>query len=143
MALTATLIVGSVGCLIFQLFPEAVIGIFGQADELYNEFAVRCMKTITVLIFVMGMQILSSVYYQAVGKPIKAIILALSRQLLFMIPAILILPKFLGLDGAMYAFPVSDCAALILSTTLFVFEMKHLNGKIRDQQLAEGAAVRA
>lgn len=132
--LAVVFVIGLAGTFIFQTFPEQVISIFGQEDNpLYQEFAVLCIQTISRFIFVMGMQMLSSVYYQAVGKPVKAIVLALSRQILFMIPALLILPRFFGLNGAMYAFNVSDICALILSATLFVFEMRGLNRLIAAQ----------
>lgn len=126
--LATVLVIGFAGWFVFQTFPEQVMSIFGQEDNpLYQEFAVIAIQTISRFIFVMGVQMLSSVYYQAVGKPVKAIILALSRQILFMVPMLFILPRFFGLTGVLYAFNVSDLCSLALSAILLVFELRGLN----------------
>ncbi len=134
--LVTVLVIGFIGWFIFQTFPETVMSIFGQGNTpLYQEFAVISIRTISRFIFVMGVQMLSSVYYQAVGKPIKAIVLALSRQILFMVPMLFILPQFFGLFGVLYAFNVSDLCSLALSVALLIFEMRGLNKLVAQEGL--------
>jgi Na+-driven multidrug efflux pump len=131
-ALIVCTAIGVCGMLILQTFPQQIINIFGQEDELYNEFAVMCMKNMTIFIFVMSVQMVATVYFQAVGKPIGAMILSLSRQILFMIPSLLILPIFFGIKGVMWSFPVSDIFAVTLGTIMLTSEMKKLNKLIRE-----------
>lgn len=132
-ALTACVTIGFIGMLCLQSFPNQIISIFGQESELYNEFAVMCLKNMTIFIFVMGVQMVAGVYYQSVGKPMVALILSLSRQVLFMIPALLILPIFFGIKGVMWSFPVSDVFSVALAIIMLVMEMRKLNQVIAQQ----------
>lgn len=125
--LISCITVGFIGMLILQCFPQQIVSIFGQESELYNQFAVMCMKNMTVFIFVMGVQMVATVYFQAVGKPVGATILSLSRQILFMIPSLLILPIFFGIRGVMLAFPVSDVFAVALGAIMLFAEMRKLS----------------
>lgn len=126
-----------IGFLVFQFAPQVVINLFGQEDVLYNEFAQKCFKTFLLACFVIGFQITSSIFFQSIGKPIKSAILSLSRQVLFLIPASIILSKFLGVDGVLWAGPVADSCACMLSATFITFELRHLNKKITDTHTAE------
>lgn len=119
--------------LIFQLFPQQIISLFGQENDLYNEFAVMSIKNITIFIFVMGVQMVASVYFQSIGKPIGAAILSLSRQIIFMIPAMYILPIFFGIKGVMWSFPLADISSVILGAIMLSFEMRRLNKNIKQQ----------
>ena len=131
-----TFLVGVVGCFIFQTFPQQIINIFGQESALYNEFAVMCLRNMTLLIFVMGIPMMSGTYFQSVGKPIKAVILSLSRQVIFQIPIMLILPIFIGITGVMYTYPLADIASITLATILLLREMKFLREKEREEAQA-------
>lgn len=68
----------------------------------------------------------ASNYYQAIGKPKKSMLLGLSRQVLMLIPAFLILPKFMGLEGVWLAGPIADGIAVILSGIIIIREMRTL-----------------
>ena len=126
----STTIVGAIGTVCLQVFPQQIISIFGQEDALYNEFAVMAMRNMTFLIFILGVQMTASVYFQAVGKPKGSVLISLSRQILFMIPLLFILPGFLGIKGVMFAFPGADIASVILCSTLLIREIKTLNRMI-------------
>ncbi len=133
-----TFVVGCVGWIVLQTFPSQIISIFGQESALYNEFAVMCCKNMTIMIFVMGIPMMAGVYFQAVGKPMQAVVLSLSRQILFTMPLMVILPLFLGVVGIMYAYPLADCFSITLATILLLREMKHLKQLEKDQKtLAE------
>lgn len=129
-----TFVVGCAGWLVLQNFPSQIISIFGQESALYNEFAVMCCKNMTLMIFVMGIPMMAGVYFQAVGKPMQAVVLSLSRQVLFTMPLMVILPLFWGVTGIMYAYPLADCFSITLATILLLREMKHL--RQLEQELA-------
>lgn len=131
-AMISCVVIGFLGMLCLQSFPNQIISIFGQESDLYNEFAVMCLKNMTIFIFVMGVQMVAGVYYQAVGKPVGALLLSLSRQVLFMIPCFLILPIFFGIKGVMWSFPVSDILSVTMAAIMLTVEMRKLNQMIRE-----------
>ncbi len=125
-SMIAGTVIGLIGTAMLQLFPQQFISIFGQEDALYNTFAVMAIRTMTILIFILGIQMTAGVYFQAVGKPRHSIIISLSRSLLFMVPLLLIMPKFFGIRGVMMCYPISDLFSVILCSTLLIREMKNL-----------------
>lgn len=128
-SVAATTLVGLCGMAVLQSFPQQIINIFGQENDLYNEFAVMCLRNMTFFIFVMGIQMTASVFFQATGKPGKATVISLSRQILFMIPCLYILPVFFGIKGIMWSFPVSDVFSVVLSAVMLLAELKLLDKK--------------
>ena len=125
--------IGILGCALIQIFPEYIVALFGQENDLYNEFAVNAFHIMTLFMFVMGFQILTSMYFQAVGKPKYAIILSLSRQFLFLLPCILILPLFFGLNGILLSYPTSDIISIMLALILFSIEYRKLKHLIKTE----------
>ncbi len=128
------IIIGVIGCLIFQFFPQQIIKLLGQESALYNEFAVMALKTMTILVFVIGISMLAGAYFQSVGKPLKAVILSLSRTVLFSMPLMAILPIFFGIKGLMYAFPGGDILSIALSCAMMAFEMRVLKREEEKQK---------
>ena len=100
-ALLASEIVAIAAFLIFQFAPMSVVSLFGSEEGLYNEFAVKAFRIFLMLCPLTGFQTVVAVYLQAVGKPVKSAILSLARQIIFFIPAALILPMFLGVVGVL------------------------------------------
>ena len=125
--LITTLMIGIAGTLVIQFFPQQIISIFGQEDALYNEFAVRALTRMTILLFLVGTQMTSNSYFQAVGKPGLAMLVSLFRQIILMIPLMLLLPLAIGVDGVMYSFVLGDAGSLVLCTILLVKEIRFLN----------------
>ena len=119
LAVTCNLLISAVGFVLFQFFPRQLISLFGTGSPEYFEFAVRFMRTFLFMVLVNGVQILSSNFFTAIGKAPRGVFLSLTRQVLFLIPLILILPLFLGLDGILYAAPIADGMAFVV-TTLFM-----------------------
>lgn len=110
--------------LLFQFAPMSVVSIFGSESQLYNEFAVKCMRTFLMLCCINGFQLVSGIFFQAIGKPTFSAILSLSRQVLFLIPAMFILPTFMGVEGVLWAGPVADGMAFILAITLLTINLR-------------------
>ena len=116
-----------IGFLLFQFCTQGIVNIFGQEDALYNDFALRTFRVFLAVCFLNGFQMVTSIFFQAIGKPLKATLISLSRQILFLIPLFIILPAFTGVTGALYAGPIADAMAFLLALVLVMFEMKHLN----------------
>ena len=112
--------------LLFQFAPMSVVSIFGSESQLYNEFAVKCMRTFLMLCCINGFQLVSGIFFQAIGKPAFSAILSLSRQVLFLIPAMFILPTFMGVEGVLWAGPVADGMAFILAITLLTINLRKM-----------------
>ena len=127
-------IITFVSWIIFQCFPLQLIRIFGTESALYEEFAVKCFHIYLLLTFLNGLQMCAGVLFQAIGQPMKAAITSLSKQVIFYIPAMLILSRFFGLTGILMAGPVADALAFILSGAFCFKEIKKM------KQISENAS---
>lgn len=125
-AISVTLI-STIAFLSFQIFPREIISIFGQGNEAYFEFAQKYFRIYMLMTFVNGIQPATANFFTSIGKAKKGILLSLTRQILFLLPLVLVLPLFFGIDGVMYAGPVADSAAFLLAAILIKKEMKAMN----------------
>jgi putative MATE family efflux protein len=114
------------GFLVVMLFPSKVIWLFNREDEALMRLGTRAIRICLVMFPIIGFQIVSTSYFQAVGKPKQAMLLGLSRQVILLIPAILILPHFFGLDGIWAALPVADATSSIWTAVWLSLELRHL-----------------
>lgn len=127
--LSISVIISTIAFILFQTIPEKLISIFGSGDDLYIKFACLTFRTYLLLCICNGIQIPSGIFFQAIGKSIKSAILSLSRQIIFLIPAMIILSNVYGLIGVLYAGPVADGMACSLSILLLAVEIKDLKQK--------------
>ena len=123
-----------IGWCVFQFAPEYVVRLFGNETDLYNEFAVRCFRTFLLTLPIVGFQIGSSIFFQAIGKPVIASVLSLSRQILFLIPSVLILSSAMGVIGILWAGPTADSLSTTLTTVFVVWQMITLHRLIHAQE---------
>jgi Na+-driven multidrug efflux pump len=128
----ATIITTS-GALIALLFPEIFANAFTNDNELKN-ITVRGLRISVSALPLVGLQIVSSSFFQSIGSATKSLIQSLSRQLIFLIPAIIILPRICELDGLWIAMPISDTISFILSLFLLTFQLRQLK-KIESNNL--------
>ena len=128
----ATIITTS-GALIALLFPEIFANAFTNDNELKN-ITVRGLRISVSALPLVGLQIVSSSFFQSIGSATKSLIQSLSRQLIFLIPAIIILPRIWELDGLWIAMPISDTISFILSLFLLTFQLRQLK-KIESNNL--------
>lgn len=126
LAIASNLVISAVGFCLFQFTPRMIISIFGTGDELYFDFAVKFMRTFLFMILINGCQLISSNFFAAIGKPLKGLVLSMTRQVLFFIPFVLIFPLFFGLNGIMYAAPTADLCAFIITIILISSQMKQM-----------------
>ena len=127
LAIVCSTIVMGLGTLLLQLFPDSIISIFGSESDLYREFAVKSLKIFLPLILLNGFQLCTGTFFQAIGKPVQATLISLSRQVLFLLPALLILPNFLGVEGALWTGPVGDACAFVLALIFGLVEWRKTN----------------
>ena len=137
-----SVIISTIAFILFQTIPDKLISIFGSGNELYMDFACVAFRTYLMLVICNGVQIPSGIFFQAIGKSAKSAILSLSRQILFLIPAMVIFGSMFGLIGVLYAGPFADGLAFIISGILIIVEMKHLGkGKVKSEALGDDTST--
>ncbi|MHB9055048.1 MAG: MATE family efflux transporter [Paludibacteraceae bacterium] len=119
-AVTAT-IVSTVGFILGTFFPHALASVFTKDEELRG-MAARAIRISVFLYPLIGSQIVFTNFFQSIGKARISMLLSLTRQVLFLIPCLILLPPIFGLDGVWASMPVADgLAVIVTTTTLFVF----------------------
>lgn len=126
-AIFAATCIVTTGFIISRIFASELIGVFGKDNREFIEIGTEGLHIFLLMFPIVGFQIVSSNYFQATGKPKQAMLLSLSRQVLILIPMILILPHFFGLKGIWMAAPISDLVSSILTGILLVLDLKKLN----------------
>lgn len=138
----ANIILGLIATLIFQLFPEAVIKMFGSNSanpELYIEFGVKAVRIYLMLILFTILQKVSSIFLQSIGSPVKATILSLVRDVISFVPLTIILPIYMGIDGILWSAPLADVCGIILTIILIIVQFKQINKKYDTQSVDKKA----
>lgn len=124
--LTASTIILIVAFCIFQFAPMRIVQLFGSESDLYNEFAVMCFRIFLLACPINGVQMVTGIFFQSIGKPRQAAILSLTRQIVYLIPATLLLPLALGVVGALWAGPVADGLAFITALIMLKLYWKKI-----------------
>ena len=110
-----------------MLAPEFVCSLFGKGDEALISYGAMAMRACKMFALFGGFQMLVSMYFSSIGKPQVATFVSISRHGLFLIPAMLIMPQFMGLKGVLYANSVSDGCSLIVVSFMYLHEMRRLS----------------
>jgi Na+-driven multidrug efflux pump len=121
----------TLGSLIAEIFPHTIVSLFTTDKELIKVTAVG-MRYVLMTYCLVGYQTVSIVFFQSIGKANLSIILSMTRQFIFLIPLLLILPKYFGVTGVWITMPISDLAAFIATVILMNYEHKRFkkNGMI-------------
>ncbi len=122
----AALVVGIIFFLAFQLFPVQIVSIFGTGSELYYEFAKKFFRIFLFCTFLNGIQPMCPGFFTSIGKAGLGIIVSLTRQVVFLIPPMLIFAMLFGLDGMLYAGPVADVTAFIVAFGLAQWQLRKM-----------------
>lgn len=120
LALIASVATGLISMILFELCPEIIIKMFGTESDLYMEFATKTFRIFLFFIIFTCIIKISSIFFQAVGNPVKASIVSLARDIVLFVPLVIILPKFMGVEGTLYAAPIADLIGIILAIILLV-----------------------
>ena len=132
----------SAGCIsllsfvVFQLFPREILGLFGNGTEEYFTFGTLFMRRFCFCMFLNFLQPVTSTFFTSIGKAIKGVFLSMTRQIIFLLPLLIIIPKFLGVEGIMYAAPFADLAAATTAVLMIACEMKTM--KKLERELIHG-----
>ncbi len=133
MVLITSVTVSTFAFVLFQTIPDKLIMIFGSGEggdalpSNYIDFACIAFRTYLVLCICNGIQIPAGIFFQAIGKSTKSAVLSLSRQIIFLVPAFIVLGAMFGLMGLLYAGPFADGLAFLISSGLLIIEVKNLN----------------
>lgn len=122
-ATIAGTVITTTGFLIVQIFPYECARLFTTDEELIN-ISMHAIR-INMLVFpLVGFQMVTTAFFQSIGKANISIFLSLSRQMLFLLPLLIVLPHFLGVDGIWYSLPISDGVATIVAAIMMVYYMR-------------------
>ncbi len=116
----------SIAFLVAELLPRQMMMIFTDSPELID-IGANAMRLMMMMVPIVGFQIMATSLFQALGKATPALITSMSREIIFLIPAILILPRFFGLNGIWFSTPLSDLLAVLLTLGFFLKIKKELN----------------
>lgn len=123
-SVTACTVIATIFFICFQVFPHQIVSIFGTGSDLYFQFAERYLKIFMFMTFANGIQPVSSGFFTSIGKAKLGIVMSLTRQVLFLLPLILVFSVTMGIDGVMYAGPIADAAAFVLAVLFARKELK-------------------
>ena len=129
--LTATIVIGVVSTLLFEFAPNLIVGMFGQPTNIPNPADYWHFAELTFRIFLSLVTFtctikMTSIFFQAVGKPVHAVISSVTRDIICFVPLVLILPRFFGVEGVLFAAPAADFIAMIVAVSMTARFMRSL-----------------
>ena len=129
----AAVLVSTIGTLGGVFDPRPIAAMFMQ-DEQQIQSAVNCLRITLVSFWIVGFQIVTTQFFQALGMAGKAVFLSLTRQIIFMIPLLFILPPIMGLDGVWTAFPISDIVATVVAACLLWVQIRNIRRRALEHE---------
>ena len=132
--------ISTLGTLLGVFNPRPIAAMFMQDDE-QIQCAINCLHITLMSFWIVGFQIVSTNFFQALGMAGKAVFLSLTRQIIFMIPLLFILPPVMGLDGVWTAFPISDMAASVTAAILLWVEMRHITHEAEKKRVETASQI--
>lgn len=141
--IAANVVVGAAALLLFEVFPQSIISLFGNESALYNEYAVLCFRIYLSGIVLTCIQKGSSIFLQSIGKPVKSTILSLARDVVFFVPALLLLAPAFGVTGMLWAAPIADVLSIGVTVVLVGIEYRKIRkiGQEPTPQRVEASTV--
>ena len=133
MAVIAASLISVVVFGVFQLFPRQLMVIFGENDPLYLDFAEHYLRVFMFMTFANGIQPVAATFFTSIGKYKRGLLISLTRQIIFILPLLIILPIFFGLDGAIWAGPIADFCAVSVSAVMIIMEIRNISALQRVQ----------
>lgn len=127
MAVTVGAIVSIASFLLFQIYPREILRLFGNGTKEYFDFGIRYFRVFLLFTWLNFMQPISSTFFSSIGKAYNGTFLSLTRQILFLLPLLLIFPHFFGIMGVLYASPVADLLSFIVGLGMVIQEFRYIN----------------
>ena len=122
----STTVLSAVVFLLIQCFPRQIMSLFGEGTEEYFEFAIRYARGFAAVMFLNGIQTSCTTFFPSIGKAWKGSVISLSKQLVLLVPLLILLTQWLGLNGVIIATSVSDALAFMIAASFLFVEMKHM-----------------
>ncbi|OPJ56484.1 MATE family efflux transporter [Alkalithermobacter paradoxus] len=130
LSIISTTAMATFGVIIGQLFPQAIMTVFTQDDTLIKDGS-TVLRIVIAMVPIVGFQVVGAALFQSLGKAVPSIILSLLRQIIFLIPLVLTLPRIFGLTGIWISFPIADLLSTIVTSVLLKNEMKKISAEPR------------
>ncbi|MCR5706973.1 MAG: MATE family efflux transporter [Ruminococcus sp.] len=111
----------------FQLFPRRILSVFGEGSETYFEFGVKFFRIFLFFTWANCLQPITSTFFTSIGKPIKGVFLSMTRQMIFFMPFLVIMPMIFGIEGIVYTGPIADVLSAIVAITMALFDFRAMN----------------
>lgn len=124
LALATGAVISVLAFVAFQIFPRQILEMFGSGSETYYIFGVSFFRIFMFFTWLNCIQPITSTFFTSIGKPIKGVFLSLSKNIIFFLPTLFILPKFFGIYGILYTGPIADLLAAAVNIIMVVFEFK-------------------
>lgn len=126
-AVIAGVLISILAFIAFQTIPDKILALFGTGSKEYFEFGTRYFRIFLFFTWLNALQPITSTFFTSIGKPVRGIVLSLTRQIIFFLPLLLILPRFFGIDGIVYTGPVSDVLSAIAAIVMAAMEFREIN----------------
>lgn len=114
---------------IFQFMPHQIISIFGTESDLYMEFAVKCLRINMAVCPLIAVSVITGIFFQSIGRPVQSTILSLLRQVIVLVPTVLIFASIWGIEGILRAMPTSDTISAVISAIMIMAYWKKIFAK--------------
>ena len=139
--LVAGFAISALAFALFQLIPRQLLSIFGTGTEEYFQFGENFFRIFVMGILINFVQVISSTFFTSIGKAYKGVFLSLTRQIIYLLPLIIILPMSFGLDGLLFAGPVADLGAFVTAIIMMNFEFKKIKVLEKERDEANSSVV--
>ncbi|MGN0298557.1 MAG: MATE family efflux transporter [Lachnospiraceae bacterium] len=126
MAAVTGVIISVISFILFQMFPRQILELFGSGTPEYFEFGVKFFRVFLFFIWLNALQPITSTFFTSIGKPVKGIFLSLTRQVIFFIPLLILLPRFMGIMGCVYTGPIADFLAAVVTIVMAYLEFREM-----------------
>lgn len=126
LTVTINTLISLVAFLAFQLFTHPIISLFGTASSTYMNYAVYYMHVFLAMVFVNGFQTSSGIFFSSIGKAKNSVFLILSKQIILLLPLLVIMTLWLGVDNLMIANPIADFLSALLAAILIRHAFKKM-----------------
>jgi Na+-driven multidrug efflux pump len=118
-------VVAIIGCAVGLSFPRAIASVF-TVDTGLIDVTANALSIALIMYWIVGFQMVTTNFFMSIGKAGRSIFLSLTRQVLFLIPMLLILPRHFGLSGIWASFPAADVISTLLSAAMIAWELRRL-----------------
>lgn len=126
LAITYSAAISIASFVLFQLFPREIIRIFGDGSAEYFDFGERFFRIFLFFTWLNCLQPVTTTFFTSIGKPIKGAFLSLTRQIIFLLPFLIILPMFFGIDGIIYTGPIADFLSAVVAVIMAAAEFRNM-----------------